>query len=108
MQRERAEAPAGDLLLDLAAGADEDRGGPRLVDGDARAGDLRARRAAQRDDLAPRVHDGDDDAVAALECMALGGGDHGLGAGVVDDRRVRTMAMASGSLGGWTRSRRRR
>jgi hypothetical protein len=85
MPRERAEAPAGDLLLHLAAGADEDRGGPRLVEGDARAGDLSARRASQRDDLAPGVHHGDDDAVAVLERVALGGGDHGLGAGVVDD-----------------------
>ena len=100
MQRERAEAPAGDLLLDLAAGADEDRGGPSLVDGDARAGDLRARRAAQQHDLAPRVHDGDHDAVAALERMPLGGGDHGLGAGVVDDLAGADDGHGSGSLEG--------
>ena len=85
VKRERTEAPVGDLLLHLAAGPHEDRGGARLVDRDARARDLRARRAPQRDELAPRVDDGDYDAQALRECVALGGLDHRLGAGLIDD-----------------------
>src|SRR3954447_8520126 len=51
----------------------------------ARARDLRAGGAAQLDELAPRVHDGEDDARARLPCLLLGGGEHGGRAVVVDD-----------------------
>src|SRR3954447_224607 len=85
MQRERAEAAVGDLLLHLAARSHEDRRGARLVDRHAGAGDLRARSAAQLHELAPWVHDGEHDAGAGLVRLALGGGQYGRGAVVVDD-----------------------
>ena len=100
MQRERAEPAARDLLLELAAGADEDRRGARLVDRDARAGDLRARRAPERDQLAGALDDGDHDAVAVLARVPLGGVEHGLGAGFVDDLVRGYVGHESGSFRG--------
>ena len=84
VQRQRAEAPAGHLLLHLAARADEDRRGARLVDRDPGAGDLRALGAAHRDQLAGRIDDRDHDPVAVFVRVALRRGDHGVRAGVVD------------------------
>ena len=66
VQGERAQAPARDLLLQLAARPHEDGGGARLVDGDARACDLRAFGAAQLDDLAVDVDHDHDHAVAPV------------------------------------------
>ena len=85
VQREAAQPPAVHLLLDLAAGAHEDRGGARLVDRDLVAGGLRVLGAAQPEQPSGRVDHRDDDAVALLERRVLGGGQHGLDAGGVQD-----------------------
>src|SRR4051812_31144690 len=85
MQRQRPQATVGDLLLDLAAGPDEDGRRARLVDRDARARDLGARRATERQDLAGGVDDDDDDAVALGDRLPLGGGEDRVGSLVIDD-----------------------
>jgi hypothetical protein len=85
VERQRAEAPARHLLLHLTARPDEDRRGPRLVDGDAGARDLSALGAPELDELAERVDDRHDDAGALLERCLLGSAQHRLGARVVED-----------------------
>src|SRR5206468_2670049 len=85
VQRERAEPSVRHLLLHDTARPDEDRGGASLVDRNARAGDLRARCAAQLDHLARRIDDDDDDAAALLTREGIGRCDNGVGALVVDD-----------------------
>jgi hypothetical protein len=84
VERERPEPATRYLLLELPARAHEDRCGPGFVDRDPGAGDLRARGAPQRDQLAGALHDGDHHAVAALAGVAFRGPEHGLGAGLVD------------------------
>ena len=84
MQCQRAESPGRHLLLELPAWAHKDRGGPRLVDGDPRACDLRARGAPQGDELAGALNDGDDDPVAVLAGVTLGRVEDRFGAGFVD------------------------
>jgi len=85
VQRQGAQPAARDLLLHLAAGAHEDGGGARLVDGHARARHLGAVRAAHGDDLTRGVDDADVDAGALRAGGLLGRGDDGVGAGGVDD-----------------------
>jgi hypothetical protein len=84
VQGEGPEPSAGHLLLHLAARADEDRSGARLVHGHPRARDLGALGAMHRDQLAGRVDDRDHHPVAVLVRVALGGGDDRVRAGVVD------------------------
>ena len=85
MQRERAQAPAADLLLELSARADEDRRGTGLVERDARARDLGAGCTPQADELAGAFDHGDHDAMAVVERVALGGIEDGLHSALVDD-----------------------
>ncbi len=61
-QGERSQAPVRHLLFELTARTDEDRRTASLVDCNTRARDLCPRCAPQRDELAVRVDDGDDDA----------------------------------------------
>src|SRR5206468_3323834 len=88
VQREGAEAAVADLLLDLPARADEDRRRARLVDGHARARDLRLLGAAELEQLAGGVDDRDDHAVSlpggelepgAHDRVGARGVDHPLG-----------------------------
>ena len=72
----------------------------RLVDGDPGAGDLRARGAPQRDELAGALDDGDHHAVAVLAGVALGGVEHRLGAGLVDRLVTGDVGHGSGSFRG--------
>ena len=84
VQGEGAEPTGRHLGLDLAARANEDRRRAGLVDGHAGAGRLRARRLAQMEQRAAGVDDGDDDAVAVLDGVLLGGGGDELDAGAVE------------------------
>src|SRR4029077_3304296 len=84
VQRERAEPPIAHLPLDLAAGPHEDGGGACLVDRHARAGNLRANGAPQRDQLSGGVDDRDHHAVPVLLGLPLGSLDDRLGTGLVD------------------------
>ena len=61
VERECAEPTVRNLLFHLPARPDEDRRRPRLVDRYPRARDLRARGAAEGNDLAPWIDDCDDD-----------------------------------------------
>jgi hypothetical protein len=96
---ERAEAAVRDLNLDVAADRTK-MAGSGLVDGDARAGRLRALGTANLEQAAACIDDGDHDSVAVLRGVLLGRGHHRVDGATSRVRRVRVGARVAKSWSG--------